>query len=840
MRTGKVSPTLLLLGVFVGGLSTQCTLSTNDNHRDSGVTPTDDGGATSSDAAAPTNDEGGAEADAATADSAAGGARDSGEDGSATDSGPTIDSSLPEPTCEDFEQNGDETDIDCGGPCPDCELGESCLVDTDCEPGRCIDGGCTHPTDCLDLLVHLNQRTSGVYTIDPDALGPEDPFEVYCDMTTDDGGWTLIFSHNIATAGVFASEDEALFSDADSPSSDATKYSIVGRIEQFQAGGRYTFRISWPGFEERNIWTQTTSPLTAPVGGYVPLDLDVVSNYWGGLEAGGDGSLIDGSVGHSHWYYAIGSYQLWSANGIPAADDLAGGPSVPAVQLWVRPGPVVECGDGHVERPWETCEDGDACSAECVVETTEPSCADILAAGLSTGDGIYRIVPEGYTEGSIPVLCDMTSDGGGWTLVMNQDMAGGFFTDYLEALTTNVSNPLANTYSILSHLARFKRGDRFLFRLAWPGRGRNIWSQNTNPVQDVDVAGYRGISIDSISNFWGGLELGNGAHAPTNSNAALIDGSIERADWWYAVASYARYAPHGIPGAAGVGGTVSHTQLWVRPGPECGDGIVTEHWETCDDGNHTNSDGCSATCALETRHASCKAILDAGQATVSGPYVIDPAGTGSASVPTWCDMVTDGGGWTLVMRTIWDWTDETELLHTGYATFRTTMAGDPTLGHAYRMAAQHWPALQSTNDHLHVSVLRRQGNGQDCLPLVYKATDGVWAVPVATTATLTGLDSPISLANGVTALSTTDLGPSSSACVNASSAVPWLYGLCCSTCPSYRGGYWSDDPHPMSNQLGTDDLYGHDINDVCLPGGPQASVISASYFGVNAMEYYLR
>ncbi|MCK6519765.1 hypothetical protein L6R46_32495, partial [Myxococcota bacterium] len=56
--------------------------------------------------------------------------------------------------------------------------------------------------------------------------------------------------------------------------------------------------------------------------------------------------------------------------------------------------------------------------------------------------------------------------------------------------------------------------------------------------------------------------------------------------------------------------------------------------------------------------------------TDDGLYMIDTDGASGALSPVevYCDMTTDGGGWTLVQRTLWDWNDS-KLLLTGYSTW---------------------------------------------------------------------------------------------------------------------------------------------------------------------------
>lgn len=120
-----------------------------------------------------------------------GGPADVGVDAPAIDVGPS---------CTDGRLNGDETDIDCGGPCSVCGLGETCRVGSDCGSRHCDDddGRCRFPESCLDLLDGDGTLTTGAYEIDPDGSGGGASFSVWCDMDFSSGGWTLVVSSDSA------------------------------------------------------------------------------------------------------------------------------------------------------------------------------------------------------------------------------------------------------------------------------------------------------------------------------------------------------------------------------------------------------------------------------------------------------------------------------------------------------------------------------------------------------------------------------------------------------------------------------------------------------------------
>jgi hypothetical protein len=115
--------------------------------------------------------------------------------------------------------------------------------------------------------------------------------------------------------------------------------------------------------------------------------------------------------------------------------------------LWINPGAAELCNDTDDDCDGETDEALIGASASCPAE----SCAELLFAWSGAADGDHYLDPDGL--GASLYTCDMTTDGGGWTRIVQFDREndGDSKSDFLGEFTVLKNN-----------MSTFKEGSTYL------------------------------------------------------------------------------------------------------------------------------------------------------------------------------------------------------------------------------------------------------------------------------------------------------------------------------------------------------------------------------------------
>ncbi|MFA6348460.1 MAG: fibrinogen-like YCDxxxxGGGW domain-containing protein [Candidatus Paceibacterota bacterium] len=524
-------------------------------------------------------------------------------------------------------------------------------------------------------LKERGDNTSGVKQIDPDGIGGNGAINVYCDMTTDGGGWTLVASQ-------FESDPVTNWNEGIQTNYNPAITNTLGfALSNLQIPAHSQVAIG-------KIESGTLSILDYFDYEYSTDNIPVTALY--GIKTGSNYQAHRNSATYYSSHdpeQASNTNALWNNT---LTFDKTGGVNF----SWTfAPNQTTVNSRGFSYNGASLSSSAEAYSWVVLVRTKKQalptSCSELKARGDNTS-GVKQIDPDGTGAGAaINVYCDMTTNGGGWTMVAAQfesdpatNWNEGTQADYDPDLSTNKGFTL-NTAQIPAHsqvaIGKMESGTLSIFD----------YFDYSYTTGNIPVTALYGIKTGSNYQAHRNSATFYGSHDPEQvsgtsavwNNTLTFDktGGINYS--WAFAPNQTTVIARGFAYGGARKEESSEAYSWV----------VLVRTET----NDVVARSCSE--------------LKARGINTSGVKQIDPDGIGgNAAINVYCDMTTNGGGWTMVAAQfesdpVTNWNEGTQADY------------DPDLSTSKGFA------LSSTQIPAHNQVAFGQGltAGYDYAPLVY-------------------------------------------------------------------------------------------------------------------------